>query len=139
MLRRGGLLTDNGDAWRFKVSQVAVLADFVRRLRTHIPCTFKKQLLFNSAESSVAPAGSLESRSALSRLAAGVRHWVGLEVLPRTVAAACDVIETSGGDLQDRLCDLENSFDAELQTLRDLDRGVCELLSGHRPPVATAA
>ncbi len=121
-LRASGLLDEATGACRYADPSVTRLAAFVRRLRRHVPLRFKKTLLFNALASLQRTDPAAAGPDALVRVSAGLRHWVGLAVLPRIVGEACDVLETGGEDVPGRLGVLEARFRVETRVLHDLDR-----------------
>lgn len=107
-----------GNTWRYADPAVAQLAAFVARLETSAGLTFKNRLLFRSLD----PVEQLRNEHTLLQLSAGLRHWVGLTVLPRYVAAACDVLEhVRGNEADQELALLTARFEYDLAPLRALE------------------
>ena len=129
VLRKSGLLDDLGCRSRFRDPRVARLAEFVRRLKARIPCCFKKVLLFDVAGSAHASAGTVEAQAAAARIFASLRRWIGLEVFPRFVNAACEVLESGPTDVESRLDKLEAEFENDIQLLRRVERHVAETVA----------
>jgi radical SAM family protein len=112
LLADGRLLA--GDRWRYTDPAVARLAAFVSALQARTGMVFKRRLLFAPPDANAPPA----SREAVLRLAGGLRHWVGLTLLPRYVADACDVLERAAGDEAEReLAGLAVRFERDLSPL----------------------
>jgi len=130
MLRNDGLSADENGRVPIRDQRVARLAQFVGCLRRHIPCCFKKTFLFERASAADTSAGSLEAQAMASRFLIGLRRWIGLEVLPRTVYAACEVLESGSGDVEARLEELEGSFENAVTPLRTLEQEVLRYAVG---------
>jgi hypothetical protein len=113
-LRRDGLIDEETARCRFRDPAVARLAAFVGRLEARIPLTFKKCLLFDDVEPGAGPG----SHDTMLRFAPALRHWIGLSVVPRYLASACDVVDRSKGDGTAELLALEDAFAGELEWLR---------------------
>jgi anaerobic magnesium-protoporphyrin IX monomethyl ester cyclase len=120
-LRAAGLLDEDGPACRFADPRVAELAAFVRRLHARIPIVFKKRLLFEGA--SLGLRDSPAARAIL-HIAPGVRHWLGLSVMPRFIVEACDLLTDKSPGSRDGIANLEERFDREMEILRALERRV---------------
>ena len=130
ILRRDNLLA-YGSRCRFRDQRVTRLVDFARSLRTHVSCCFKKRLLLdNDCWPEVVDLSPQETLR-LSRVTAGLRSWIGLDVLPRTLRAACDVLESTSGDIDQKLGELEESFQHEVSLIR-------LMMASCSPPNATA-
>jgi radical SAM family protein len=124
-------LLAHGSRCRFRDQRVARLVEFARSLRTHVSCCFKKRLLLDNHCSSDFVDLSAQEALCLSRVTAGLRSWIALDVLPRTLRAACDVLESTSDDIDQKLGDLEESFQREITFIR-LKMVSCS------PPNATA-
>jgi hypothetical protein len=108
-----------------------------RRIRPSSPAStslrFKKTLLFNALASLPRTAAAGSGHDALIRLCAGLRHWVGLTLLPRIVAEACDVLEAGGDDVRETLDALEARFRAEAAVLHELEHKLRDALAPAGP------
>jgi anaerobic magnesium-protoporphyrin IX monomethyl ester cyclase len=132
-LRAKGLLDEASGACRYADPAVARLVEFVRRLREHTPLRFKKTLLFNALASLERTAAARSGPDALIRLCAGLRHWVGLTLLPRTVAEACDILEARGDGAGEKLDALEARFRADAAVLHEMERKLRDALAPADP------
>lgn len=130
-LRAEGLLEGDGPMCRFKDPLVSVLAGLVRRLQKRMPIVFKKRLLFEKADSDLPH----DAATAILRVAAGMRHWAGLTVMPRFVAEACDILEKDPDDVTRQFALLEERFDEAIEFLRILEDRVAGLsgMESERP------
>jgi radical SAM superfamily enzyme YgiQ (UPF0313 family) len=116
-LRAEGLLNEEIARYRYRDPAVAQLAVFVRRLEMHLPMTFKKRLVLDDNDAVPTGAGK-PYRDALLRLAPALRHWIGLTVVPGYIAAACGILERSGGNADAELDALEQRFIGEIEPLQ---------------------
>jgi len=116
ILRKDNLLA-HGTRCRFRDPRVARLVEFARRLRTHVSCCFKKRLLLDNDRSSEFVDLSPQEALNLASVTAGLRSWIGLDILPRTLCAACDVLERTSDDIDQKLGDLEESFQREIRLI----------------------
>jgi hypothetical protein len=90
-----GLVDEARETCHFRDPAVAALAALVRRLRASLPLTFKKRLLFDALETS-ADGDDAPTSAPLLHLSAGLRHWIGLVVMPHLISDACDMLESRG-------------------------------------------
>lgn len=119
-LRKDSLLA-GGICCRYRDRRVARLVQFSRSLRAQASCYFKRRLLLDDYHSSDFIDVSPQETLVLSRLTAGLRSWVGLDILPRILRAACDVLESaSDNDIDQQLGDLEKSFQREVALIPTL-------------------
>jgi radical SAM superfamily enzyme YgiQ (UPF0313 family) len=133
-LRSEGLLDEIQHSCRFKDPRVGRLADFVRRLKGRLPLTFKKNLLFDSLDSYSTRTQNRRQMEALSCVAAGLRQWIGLTLLPRYLSAACDLLEKEGDAPDERLWKaamdkLEENFIQDARILYDLEMKISEAIN----------
>jgi hypothetical protein len=101
-LRALGLLAADSCRWQYRDARVARLADFVRALHAWLPLDFKRRQPFEQAR-------PLSEDGPDGWLAAGLRHWVGLVVLPAAVRRACDIVQ-EGCEVELRLRTLEGEL-----------------------------
>jgi radical SAM superfamily enzyme YgiQ (UPF0313 family) len=132
ILRKDNLLEYNGRC-TYRDQRVARLVEFARRLRIHVSCCFKKRLLLDNDCSSDFVDLSPEQALHLSRVTAGLRSWIGLDVLPRTLRAACEILESASDDIDQRLGTLEESFQREIAVIRPMMAG-CSPSNGNACP-----
>jgi radical SAM superfamily enzyme YgiQ (UPF0313 family) len=132
VLRRDGLLQDD-QRWVFRDPQVSRLSSFVRDLRKHMHCSFKSRLLFQSDVFADTLPSQYRALTALSPLLAALRNVVGLNILLRCVRAACDVIESGSNTVDQELGALEDSFNVEMSSIREMGRGITEKAMQDQP------
>jgi len=113
ILSRDNLLAHGGRC-RFRDQRVARLVEFARNLRTHVSCCFKRRLLLDNHNPFDFVDLSPQEALSRSRVTAGLRSWIGLDVLPRTLRAACDVLESTSDEIDHKLGALEESFQREI-------------------------
>jgi len=132
ILRKDNLLEHSGRC-TYRDQRVARLVEFARRLRMHVSCCFKKRLLLDNDFSFDFVELSPEQALHLSRVTAGLRSWIGLDVLPRTLRAACEILESTSDDIDQRLGTLEESFQREIALIRPMMVG-CSPSNGNACP-----
>jgi hypothetical protein len=128
-LRAENLL--NNDTCTFKDSNVSTLVQFTQRLAQRLTLTFKKQMLFDSLDSLSNTRPQNARIDAMVQVAAGLRHWIGLTLLPRYIRAACDILERDGKDPEywnSALDELEEKFTEEASILRLFEQNLREKL-----------
>ena len=130
-LKAGGLLDEQNNACQYRDVAVECLVHFTRRIKQRLPLTFKKTMLFDALDG--LPDENLRKKKveAFNHLVAGLRHWVGLSVLPRYIGAAADILEEGmaeqeNGSWKQRLDALEEDFQTEVDRLQLIEQKILE-------------
>jgi anaerobic magnesium-protoporphyrin IX monomethyl ester cyclase len=130
-----GLLPGGSTAPAYRDPAAARVVAFVRSLRTRLPLTFKKRLLFGSLDTIDSVVLDASARFEATRLCEAVRSWAGLVLMPRYVRAACDAVEADR-QTEAALAELEARFDADVEPVRELERQIRSRLDGAGAPTS---
>lgn len=133
-LRTEGLLNESNATCLFKDDKVSHLAHFARQIKQRLPLSFKKRLLFDGLDSLPGKTQSTARLEVLTQVANGLRHWVGLTLLPRYMSIACDILEQneknpSGRANQISLDELDEQFADEVKTLQGFEQNLGRALA----------